>query len=168
VGSLAVAPVPVLEGLAGGLGWSDAVIGGPVGSSEAVEGPDDGVAVGLSDGVAVGSFVGDTTGGLLGAVVWVANEAQKASMDVDPDAAFVRVSNAGPVVASRCCRQSAHRSATGATGCRPCDVLAVDVSLLRIRVDVEVAVLGLGLGLDVAEGDPDKAVRSGSGAPIVL
>jgi hypothetical protein len=160
--------VLVLEELTGTLGWSDAVMGGPVGASEAVDGPDDWVPVGLSDGVAVGSLVALGDAVVVGSVVGVANEAQKASMDVDPDAAAVRAANPGPVVASCCCRQSAHRSVTGRTGCCVVDVVVVDVSLVRVRACVDVAALGLALSLGSADGDDAcRAVRSGIGAPIV-
>ena len=110
-------------------GWSDAVMGGALGSSDAVVGLDGGVCDGdvVSDGVAVGSIVGVTAGAVVGSVVGVVSDAQKASTDVDP-AARVNAAKPGPVVASCCCRQSAHRSETARTG-SVIDVVDVERSL---------------------------------------
>jgi hypothetical protein len=168
VGSVVDPPVPVLDEGSGRVGWSDAVIGGPVGASDAVEGPDDGVPVELelSDGVVVGSPVGDALGEVVGAVVGVVSEAQKVS--TDPDTAWVSAVNTGPDVGICCWRQSAHRSATGRAGVVTTDDVPGAGFGCCTRGAVEVVVTAAAtdsLGDGVAVGD--GVVRSGIGAPIV-
>jgi len=153
----------------GAVGWSEAVMGGGAGWSDAVDGDeDDGDEVGddVSDGVAVGSIVGVACGSGAGSVVGEVSDAQKASMDVDPDAASVSEVNADPVVASFCCCQSTHRSVVERAGSGADDVVDVDGSLwVRSFVDVVVVVSGVGVGDVDALGL--SVVRSGNGAPMV-
>jgi hypothetical protein len=144
----------------GAVGWSDAVIGG-VGSSDAVDGGGE-LDEGPSDGGVVGSLVG-VAGDSVGAVVGDVSDAQKASMDVEPDAACVSVVNAGPVVVRCCFCQSTQRSVVEGTGCAA-DVVDVDGSRCCVRTVADV--VGVSSGCGVGDGVAVN-VRSGSGAPMV-